>query len=198
MYDRHAVTGRRLKWLAMMILLGALLLVSAVPGEARVRVFISPGIVVPFGPVWTPYAAPYASPYRYPYAYPPVVVQPPPPPPMWHYCENPRGYYPYVPQCPGGWWQVPAPPPQLASQRTPFRLQWSRGRTDHSQGVLRSPRCLSSRRSSASPAASFPLIHHRPAYDALQGLVRIGGDAPPGLDTVDVVGHQAPARAPPE
>jgi hypothetical protein len=40
-----------------------------------VRVFISPGIVVLFGPFWTPGPAPYAYPYRYHYAYPPVVVQ---------------------------------------------------------------------------------------------------------------------------
>ena len=53
MRDGHAVTGRRLKWPAIIALLAALLPVSAVPGEARVRVFISPGIVVPFGPVWT-------------------------------------------------------------------------------------------------------------------------------------------------
>jgi hypothetical protein len=119
MRDGHAVTGRRLKWPAIIALLAALLLVSAAPGEARVRVFISPGIVVPFGPLWTPYAEPYAYPYRYPYAYPPVVVQPPPqvyvqpppPQPMWYYCENPQGYYPYVPQCLGGWRQVPATPP---------------------------------------------------------------------------------------
>ena len=118
MRDRHA-TGKRLKWPAMMALLIALLLVCAVPGEARVRVFIAPGIVVPFGPFWTPDPAPYAYPYRYPYAYPPVVVQPPPqayvqpppPPPMWYYCANPQGYYPYVPHCPGGWRQVPATPP---------------------------------------------------------------------------------------
>lgn len=119
MRDRHAVTDRGLKWVALIALLGALLLVSAVPGHARVRVFISPGIVVPLGPVWAPYAEPYAYPYRYRYAYPPVVVQPPPqvyvqpppPQPMWYYCENPQGYYPYVPQCPGGWRQVPATPP---------------------------------------------------------------------------------------
>jgi hypothetical protein len=119
MRDGHTVTGRRLKWPAIIALLAALLLVSAVPGEARVRVFISPGIVVPFGPAWIPYSAPYAYPYRYRDAYPPVVVQPPPqvyvqpppPQPMGYYCENPQGYYPYVPQCPGGWRQVPATPP---------------------------------------------------------------------------------------
>jgi hypothetical protein len=119
MRNRQLTTGKRLKWLAMLALLAALLLVSAVPGHARGRVFLSPGLVVPFGPFWAPYAEPYAYPYRSPSAYPPVViqpppqvsVQPPPPPPMWYYCEHPRGYYPYVPQCPGGWRQVPAPPP---------------------------------------------------------------------------------------
>jgi hypothetical protein len=126
MYDRHASTGKKLKWLGMVGLLAALLLVSAVPGEARVRVFIGPGIVVPFGPFWAPYWTPYPYPYGYPYAYPPVVVGPPPqiyvqpappvaaqppPPSYWYYCENPQGYYPYVQQCPGEWRQVPPRPP---------------------------------------------------------------------------------------
>ena len=62
----------------------------------------------------------YPPPYYY---YPPtVVVSPPPAPPVyvereraedyWYYCEQERGYYPYVKQCPGGWKRVPpAPPP---------------------------------------------------------------------------------------
>jgi len=46
---------------------------------------------------------------------PPVIVQPPPPvytqqppsdPNYWYYCENPRGYYPYIKECPGGWMKV--------------------------------------------------------------------------------------------
>jgi hypothetical protein len=121
MHDKHASTGKKLKWLGRIVLLAALLLVSAVPGYARVSVFIGPGVVVPFGPFWAPYWAPYA----YPYAYPPVVVAPPPPvyvqpsppvsvqpppPASWYYCDNPQGYYPYVQQCPGGWRQVPARP----------------------------------------------------------------------------------------
>ena len=28
----------------------------------------------------------------------------------WHYCHNPKGYYPYVKKCPGGWERV-APNP---------------------------------------------------------------------------------------
>jgi hypothetical protein len=30
----------------------------------------------------------------------------------WYYCARPKGYYPYVQQCPGGWQRVaPQPPP---------------------------------------------------------------------------------------
>ena len=126
MRDRPAVTVKGLKWLAMMVLLTALLLVSAVPGYARVSVFIGPGVVVPFGPFWAPYWAPYAYPYGYPYALPPVVVAPPPrvyvqpsppaaaappPPSYWYYCEGSQAYYPYVQQCPGGWRPVTPTPP---------------------------------------------------------------------------------------
>ncbi|MBI3140230.1 MAG: hypothetical protein HYZ19_00020 [Rhodocyclales bacterium] len=60
------------------------------------------------------------SPYYY---YPPVVVRPAPPPvyieqgqeaapAYWHYCAEPKGYYPYVQECPGGWQRVPPSPPQ--------------------------------------------------------------------------------------
>jgi hypothetical protein len=43
---------------------------------------------------------------------PPVVIPAPPPVAVsatasyWYYCQSPRGYYPYVPQCPSGWLQV--------------------------------------------------------------------------------------------
>ena len=96
------------------------------------RVGIGIGIGPFWGPYWGPYWGgywrPYAYPYAYPYgyAYPPVVaapstqvyIQPPPqasvqPPPSasWYYCDNPRGYYPYVQQCPGGWRAVAPTPP---------------------------------------------------------------------------------------
>lgn len=69
----------------------------------------------------------YPGPYYYPpyYYYPPPVVYSPPPvvvaPPAtpsyvaqpnqsWYYCDNPKGYYPYVTSCPEGWRQVPAQP----------------------------------------------------------------------------------------
>ena len=62
----------------------------------------------------------------YPYGYypPPVVVQQEQvyvQPPQeedanyWYYCEDPRGYYPYIPNCPGGWMKVvPNTNPQTA------------------------------------------------------------------------------------
>jgi hypothetical protein len=46
---------------------------------------------------------PYPDPYR-----PPVVAGPPSPGPVYYYCPRPRGYYPYVPNCPSGWQAVPA------------------------------------------------------------------------------------------
>ncbi|MDA8109065.1 MAG: hypothetical protein M0015_10605 [Betaproteobacteria bacterium] len=30
----------------------------------------------------------------------------------WYYCEQARGCYPYVRECPGGWKPVPATPPR--------------------------------------------------------------------------------------
>ena len=58
--------------------------------------------------VWPPF---------YPYGYypaPPVVVRQSPvylqapqnEPYYWYYCENPKGYYPYVKNCPYGWMKV--------------------------------------------------------------------------------------------
>ena len=61
----------------------------------------------------------YPSPFYYPY--PPVVVAPAAPPVYieqtpgastaqqdnyWYYCDKPEGYYPYVPECAGGWRRV--------------------------------------------------------------------------------------------
>lgn len=78
-------------------------------GPGGVRVFIGPGLVVPFVPYWGLYPSP------------PVVVAPsprvyvapvPPPPTYWYYCDAAQAYYPYVQQCPGGWRPVlPIPPP---------------------------------------------------------------------------------------
>ena len=73
------------------------------------------------GPSWYFYSYPV-----YPYWYPPerteviVVEQPqpsgPPPQAYWYWCDDPKGYYPYVAQCPGGWEPVPATPPAPATK----------------------------------------------------------------------------------
>ncbi len=70
--------------------------------------FIGPRFGVSVWPYWDPYVVPYAS--------PPVMMAPPqvyiePAPPTWYYCDNPQGYYPSVPQCPGGWRPVAPTPP---------------------------------------------------------------------------------------
>lgn len=84
------------------------------------------GIVV--DPFWFG-SWPYPGPYYYPpYYYPPPVVTVPATPSVyierdaspalqtsayWYYCAQPRGYYPHVKQCPGGWQPVaPQPPPE--------------------------------------------------------------------------------------
>jgi hypothetical protein len=113
----HDTTRRRPTRCGMILMLTTLLVASALPAHAwygpyggywRPPVWIAPRMVVPVVPFWAPA----------PYVYPPVVVAPPPrvyvapPPPVyvepppssyWYYCDNPPGYYPHVPQCPGGW-----------------------------------------------------------------------------------------------
>ena len=84
------------------------------------------------GGIWYFYPRP-VYPYPDPYVPPvvvqqsPVYVQQPPeyvqqpsaaqqPVPSasqtWYYCDQARGYYPYVRECPGGWKPVPATPPR--------------------------------------------------------------------------------------
>jgi hypothetical protein len=71
------------------------------------RVFI--GAPLFWGPRFVVDLPAYFAPPVY-YAPPPVVVEPPAahvqPQQYWYYCQNPPGYYPSVPQCPGGWMQV--------------------------------------------------------------------------------------------
>jgi hypothetical protein len=65
---------------------------------------------------WYFYPAPI---YPYPtYVPPAIVVQQAPPVPtglppaqFWYFCDNPKGYYPYVAACNGPWREVPATPP---------------------------------------------------------------------------------------
>jgi hypothetical protein len=66
---------------------------------------------------------------NYGYGYPPTVVTVPTAPPIyiqqtpapvvqqiqnnyWYYCQNPKGYYPYVRECASGWQQVEPTPPR--------------------------------------------------------------------------------------
>lgn len=83
-----------------------------------VDLWLGPGLFAPYYPYYSHY--PY---YPY-YTAPPVVVerQPqeyivrpdpePEEPAYWYYCQNPKGYYPYVPRCPSGWMKVvPSAPP---------------------------------------------------------------------------------------
>lgn len=92
-------------------------------GRGRVSVGVGFGFGYPYwGSPWGPWDPWYYPPYYYP---PAVVVQPPvtyieqnpqtvSPPEAnagwWYYCDQSRGYYPYVRECPGGWQRVPPTP----------------------------------------------------------------------------------------
>jgi hypothetical protein len=77
------------------------------------------------GDSWYFYPAP-VYPYPDPYE-PPVTVAVAPPaaapaapvPNSWYYCEGAKGYYPYVPTCPGGWKRLPANPASPANSAPP-------------------------------------------------------------------------------
>lgn len=87
------------------------------PAPAAARVFVHIGVPFCCGPYYYYYPPPvYYAPPIY-YAPPPVVYTPPPAPTpiapqaqTWYYCDNPKGYYPYVSNCQSGWRQVPARP----------------------------------------------------------------------------------------
>jgi hypothetical protein len=67
-----------------------------------------PRVHIGIGTFWGPYWPDYAYP-QVVVAPPPVVVQPSPPH-YWYYCDSAKAYYPYVAQCPSGWRAVsPAP-----------------------------------------------------------------------------------------
>jgi len=127
MHDTDEATDTRPRWLVLVGLLGLVLVMSVVPGAARGshggghgghghpgfghggHGFFGPRLGVSIWPYWDPYWEPYAA--------PPVVVAPPPQvyiqpaAPIWYYCDNPQGYYPYVPQCSNGWRPVTPTPP---------------------------------------------------------------------------------------
>ena len=88
--------------------------------SAAARVIVGFGFGVPVVPAPWYYAPPPVV-----YAPPPVVVSPPPQPAYvsqptqtWYYCDNPKGYYPYVATCNGAWRQVPAQPPSDREQQS--------------------------------------------------------------------------------
>ena len=56
-----------------------------------------------------PEPAPAAAPTPAPAAA--TAAPPPAGTPWWYLCSSPRGAYPYVRECPGGWERVPAVPP---------------------------------------------------------------------------------------
>ena len=88
------------------------------------------GVGIAVDPFWFgayPYGGYAYPPYYYPlYYYPPPVMTVPAAPSVyierdespapeeayWYYCAKPKGYYPHVKECPGGWRRVsPQPPP---------------------------------------------------------------------------------------
>ena len=107
------------------LVLSALVLAAVVSGEAFAhgRGGVRLGVYVG-GPYWGPYWGPayyYPPPYYY---YPPAPAQPqeyveridPSEQGWWYYCEQSRGYYPYVKECSTGWKRVPpAPAPSSAT-----------------------------------------------------------------------------------
>jgi hypothetical protein len=60
------------------------------------------------GGVWYFYPAP-VYPYPDPYA-PPAAAPPSPAPTTYYYCDDPAGYYPYVPECRTPWRPMGAQP----------------------------------------------------------------------------------------
>ena len=103
------------------------------PALAHGRSHVSVGVGFGFGyPYWGGPWGPWGY-YPYPYYGSPTVVLQQPvtyveqnPVPQaapaasapaadsgwWYYCDQSRGYYPYVRECPGGWQRVPPSPRQ--------------------------------------------------------------------------------------
>ncbi len=93
-------------------------------GRSRVSIGLGFGFGYPYwGSPWGPWG-PWGHPYPY-YSAPVVIQQAPvtyveqnssaPSAPAadagwWYYCDQSRGYYPYVRECPTGWQRVPPKP----------------------------------------------------------------------------------------
>lgn len=113
------------------LLLGGVALamgLTASPAGARTVVSVGIGGPVWYGPQPYPYPyGPYGPPPVYYYPPPPVYVAPPAtivvpapapavqgpaPAATWYYCDDPKGYYPYVANCNGAWRPVQPTPSQ--------------------------------------------------------------------------------------
>jgi hypothetical protein len=108
-----------------LFVLSVLVLAAMVSGEASAHGRVRFGVYVG-GPYWGPYWG-WGPSYYYP---PPYYYYPPAPAPAqpteyverispanqgwWYYCEQSRGYYPYVKECPTGWRRVAPAPPSTA------------------------------------------------------------------------------------
>jgi hypothetical protein len=85
-------------------------------GGSHFGVFVGAPLFWPYYSTPYPY---YPYPYPYSYDYPPVTVgqssaplyieqgqEQAAPQQYWYFCSDPKGYYPYVKQCPAGWQPV--------------------------------------------------------------------------------------------
>jgi hypothetical protein len=70
-------------------------------GSARVGVYIGAPLYAPFY---------YPAPTYYYYSPAPTYIEQAPTPAYWYFCPELNAYYPYVPECPGGWQPVPPQP----------------------------------------------------------------------------------------
>lgn len=109
-----------------LFVLSVFVLAAVVTGEAFAhgRGHVRFGVYVG-GPYWGPYWG-WGPAYYYPppyYYYPPAPAQPteyieridPSEQGWWYYCEESRGYYPYVKECAAGWKRVSPTPPAPSS-----------------------------------------------------------------------------------
>ena len=107
---------RKLALLAAALALGAGFSESASAG-GRVVIGIGFGFPLGYPAPWYYVPAPYYHPPQVVYSSPPVYVERQDTvtaraADWWYYCEQSKGYYPYVKTCPGGWQKVSPTPPQ--------------------------------------------------------------------------------------
>jgi hypothetical protein len=110
--------------IAVLVAIAGVMASEPAAANGRARVTVGVGYGWGWGPYWGPWY------YPPPYYYSPVVIeqgpttyieQASPQAPVdqtnwWYYCDQSRGYYPYVKECPGGWMRVPPTPPDTTSR----------------------------------------------------------------------------------